>query len=230
MSLNPSTPYYQIREGPQGRPGKPGKQGDPGPRGYQGISGATGCTGPQGDSVIGPTGDKGDVGPQGEPSGFTGPTGQAGQVGSIGPTGEKGTDGLIQVYYQESSVYGIKWMSTRIEVTPRPLHHVGASIAYTPTLAGVWFLISGASIDKYIRDIHVHKILYQVVLTLQLSHAAKWVHAFSLGKELSIPIYSSNVDFISDTEIKITFDFDSLLAFDEYIYASAIYTICIQWY
>jgi hypothetical protein len=222
-SLTP-TLLYEIKEGPQGRQGKQGTRGDPGPRGYPGIQGPTGCPGTWG--PIGPTGCKGD---QGDNVGFTGSTGSSGIMGPTGARGERGLDGLIQTFYQSSSNYCLKWLPSVDLLTSLP-QRIPSIDQPNSLMMGSWLLLNSNGLDKMMLDLFVSRVQHRVEWVLQLSHPAKWVHVYSLGQAFSVPIHASNIIYESDIQIRVLFEFDSVDAYQEYMYSGAIYQINIQWY
>lgn len=208
--------YENIKEGPQGRPGDPGPPGPtgyPGPRGYKGNNGYQGSTGPIGHT--GPTGHMGPQGIQGENSGLTGPT------GAQGPPGIKGEKGDNLIIYNDLSIYVLKLMSEFDRITTLTPLDVNIAILH---------LQYTSLSDKYIKEIRASKQGFNIIFNINTLSPIKYIHMSSVGDNLSIPISYTNIEYLSEYQANITFSFDSLLAFDEYIYPGAKYDIYINWF
>jgi hypothetical protein len=247
--------YSSGREGPSGKPGEPGRQGPKGPtgprgeRGYgekgnegekgdkgdkgnQGIEGPLGQTGPTGD--IGPTGCKGDQGIQGEQGikgeqgEYGGPTGFTGQQGMTGPTGPAG-DNLIQTFYQDATLYHLKIMNEFNKITNSNLYITGNN-DYNGVDKGILQLQHTTNITKYINMVSATREGFKIKFIIETSLPIKFFSMTTMGNTYSIPITYTSIDYITDSKITLTFDFDSLDSLSEYMYPGAIYNLYIHWF
>lgn len=237
MSTSRCDRYVNFKEGPCGRQGDPGprgRKGSPGPRGYRGESGchgedgqcgATGLIGPTG--VTGPTGSLGPTGLRGEDTGFTGPT------GIMGPTGPAGTDGIRGdnlIIYNDLSIYALKLMQEFNYITLNTPLYITNSKSTHGINMGILHLQYSTPSEKYITAIHASKDGFNISFNIYANSAIKYLHMTSLGNVLSIPISYTNIEYISEYNAKITFNFDSMLSLDEYIYPGSIYTLHVNWF
>lgn len=204
MSHYVSEPVLQGRRGYRGERGYPGEIGPPGDTGNTGPTGDIGPTGPLG----GPKGDKGDPG----------------EPGLIGPTGPSGCH-LIQTFYASQSVYGLKIMpdfkDSILYIVPNSnMEGINVGILY----------LQWATDDKIINKIKVKMVKYSVHFILNTSHPIKLIYMTTPGQLLSVPIHCTSVDYLTETEVDINFNFDSAEAFNEYCYGGALYQLTIQWF
>lgn len=228
-----SNRYENFKEGPpgqQGEPGKKGRKGSPGPRGYKGENGKdgkegdTGHTGPTGQSIqgqTGPTGPQGIQGLQGENTGLTGPTGK----GVTGPTGPGGDHLII---YNDISIYTLKLMQDFNQITIHtPLSINGTSIEGINR--GILHLQYSPS-NKYISFLAASKEGFNISFRMNTNAPIKYLHMTSMGGTLSIPIHFTSINYITEQQVDIIFNFDSVLSLDEYIYPGALYHLHINWF
>lgn len=227
--------YQPIKQGPQGQPGNPGPpgaQGIQGLRGYngkdglQGDTGPTGPTGKTGEGYTGPTGSMGPQGLQGENSGFTGPTGEHGAQGLIGPTGPAGDNLII---YNDMSIYTLKLMPEFNRITINTPLYITNDQNVEHINKGILHLqYSGP--NKYVTAITASKEGFNINFILFTNAPIKYLNLTSMGGNLSIPISYTNITYLSSQQVQITFSFDSILAFDEYVFVGALYHLHINWF
>jgi len=250
-SVNPSI-YTSGKEGPPGMPGKPGnpgKRGPTGPRGQRGYGeqgrqgddgptgstgqkgepgeGLTGMPGPTGSGITGSTGPEGPIGPKGEYGGPTGPQG----VGIEGPTGPAGNH-LIQTFYQETTLYHLKIMSDFNKINNSNLYIMNSMNInnYEGIDKGVLQLQYTVNVNNYIQSIIASKEGFTIYFIINTTKSIKLFFMTTMGNIYSIPINYSSIEYITDTQIKVNFDFDSIDSLSEYMYPGAIYQIYIYWF
>ncbi len=213
-------PGPQGKEGKQGIRGYPGMNGHDGEKGETGAYGATGHTGPTGQGCTGPTGPQGE---KGDNSGYTGPVG----IGLTGPTGPKGIAGDHLIIYNDHSMYVLKLMPEFDQITVEtPLYHNNIE----GINKGILYLQYSSNTNKYVLNIKASKEQFNISFVIQTNASIKYIHMTSLGRELSIPISYTTIDYINDCYVKIYFSFDSTLSLNEYIYPGAIYNLYINWF
>jgi hypothetical protein len=232
---------YIFKEGPigkEGPPGKPGKnglngdkgdKGDRGERGYPGI-GEKGEQGEKGDT--GDNGEKGDIGPANGPTGDTGPTGPSGLNGDhglVGPTGAAGKD-IIHISYDDIAIYSVKLMKEYYKVSTNTKLYMANSNVFENINIGVLYCKYLSNNTKYITNILVSKTQFNLSFNITTSHPVKYIFMTSIGQALSVPISLSQVDMITEYNMIIKFDFDSQVAYAEYVFQGAVYDIHINWF
>lgn len=209
--------YSSSREGPEGRPGKPGPRGErgpPGERGYRGEPGKDGTTG-----SIGPTGEIGPIGPTGE----IGPTGPSG-----GPTGPTGMS-VLQIIYHDISIYGLKILDNFESLKEEKELCILNLNEFSGLNVGCLYLQYSNQTDKFINTIKVSKNELNIKFTFITSHPVQNIYMTTSGNNLSIPISSSYIEYISKYIIDIYFNFDSLVALNEYMTSGIVYNVHVQW-
>lgn len=227
-SVNPSL-YASSKEGPEGKPGKPGnpgKAGPTGPKGRRGERGEHGFPGEQG--PYGPTGYTGPTGIKGEKGDPNGPTGEIGPTGVTGSTGPAG-ENLIQTFYQEPTMYYLKIMNEFNKITESALY-MTTSPDQTGINQGIIHLQYTTHINKYIQKVIASRQIYKINFTIYTSAPIKLFYMTTQGGLLSIPISFSSINYITDSNVVISFDFDSIDSLSEYMYPGAVYQLYIQWF
>lgn len=222
--------YENFKEGPQGPKGEPGvkgRKGDQGLRGYRGHDGCTGYTGPTGNNGHGDTGPTGPVGPRGEDTGLTGPTGPVGPAGAVGVKGESGDHLII---YNDISMYSLKLMQDFNLITLNTPLYINHSTSIDGINRAILHLQYSGIGDKYISSITASKEGFNISFNIITNTAIRYLFMTSLGNTLSIPISYTAIDYITEYHAKITFNFDSNISLDEYIYPGAIYQLHINWF
>jgi len=232
-SVNPSI-YASSKEGPPGKPGPPGDKGnkgdkgDRGERGYgePGLNGDMGVTGPTGSVGQGVTGPTGERGMDGQNSGFTGPTGPHGPIGLTGPAGVN----LIQTFYQEPTMYQLKIMPEFNKIVESPMYITGQyDDLKTGINQGILQLQYTTQVDKYIQKIIASRVLYKITFMIYTSAPIKLFSMTTIGGLLSVPI-SSSIEYVTERQILVSFDFDSIDSLSEYMFPGALYQLYIHWY
>src|SRR5438445_911024 len=211
-----------FREGPIGRQGFPGEPGLRGPQGKRGYRGNDGHTGPTGHSETGPTGSVGPTGvdgPRGHDSGLTGPTGPD---GPMGPTGQTITYYTINDY----SIYKLKWMTLGSTLTSSPVYQINQQTNSGIDTA-VLYVQSFSNIDKYIVSMTVSQSDYQLIYHLSASQSVQRVNMTTSGDRLSVPICCTQVNYVTDRQVDVVFQFDGVESINEYVFISALYDLSI---
>lgn len=173
-------------------------------KGKRGYRGEPGIQGEKGD--IGPTGPQGEKGEKGEYMGPTGP------IGPMGPAG--GSD---------LSIYQIKWMSD--------FYHLTSTYTTINTFQIAHLLsLHHSNINKYIVSLAVKKEQFKITFKIITSLPFQCINMVTSGNPLSIPITYTHLNLMSENEVEVSFNFDSLIAYNEYIYVGSIYYIYINWF
>lgn len=222
-SVNPSI-YTSIKEGPPGKEGKPGPPGMPG-KGIRGEKGNPGAPGDKGDP--GPTGNTGPIGPTGQPGEKGEPNGPTGATGLIGPTGYTGPAGDNLIYYLEPTSYHLKIMNDFNKIDNNDLYISGNTddIKY-----GVLHLQYSSFTNKYIKKINASRELYKINFNILTSYPIKLFYMTTLGNPTSVPISYTSIKYVTDSNIIVSFDFDSIDSLSEYMYPGALYNLYIIWF
>lgn len=213
-----------IKEGPKGSSGEPGRPGNQGIQGIRGYKGATGPVGPTGQTGFGDTGPTGQIGPIGLNTGLTGPTGNIGPTGSVGPKG----DNLI--IYNDISIYVLKLMQDFNRITSKTPLYINNNTNIESINLGILTTLYFNSIDKHISTIQASKEGFNISFDILTTAPIKYLHMTSLGDNLSIPISYTNIIFINEYQVKINYNFDSILSLNEYIFPGAKYDLYINWF
>jgi hypothetical protein len=227
-------------QGPKGEPGEPGKRGekgDQGFRGFDGPDGPTGMTGPTGYTGYtgytgpigtGPTGSTGPQGPRGEQGEFGGPTGPTGLQGFTGPTGPM-SDHVISIIYNDFSLYKIKLMQDCRQITQNTELCLDLNLKNNINI-GIGYATFLTNAEKYINNINLSKDDYTLTFYISTSYPVKCLFMTTLGQHYSVPTSFSKIDMLSEYYVKLSFDFDSQEAFEEYVDLGIVYDLQICWF
>ncbi len=225
MYLSRSDRYESnIKKGPPGNPGEPGRPGSQGIQGPRGYQGSTGPYGPTGQTGLGDTGPTGHRGPQGENSGLTGPTGNIGPTGDIGPKGEN------LIIYNDMSIYVLKLMQDFNRINTNTALYINNSPNIDAINLGILSTLYSTPSNKYINNIQASKAGFDISFIIYTNSDIKYLYMTSLGGNLSIPISYTKIDYVTSKHVIITFNFDSIVSLDEYIYSGALYNLHINWF
>src|SRR4029078_229503 len=176
-----------------------------GKRGYRGEKGEKGDQGD--DGPTGPTGHKGEQGEKGDYQGSTGPNGYQGPPGS-------GND---------ISIYSIKLMPDFKLLNSTFVLLNGVHIAHCLNLLTT-------NLTKHIVQLFVKKEQYVITFKIVTSKPFNSINIVTNGNLLSIPITYTSINLIDECQVLISFNFDSLIAYNEYMFVGAIYQLYINWF
>ncbi len=172
-----------------------------GKRGYRGERGEKGETG---------QGDPGPTGPQGEKGDYQ---------GSTGPTGDQGPPGNGS----DISLYQIKMMPDYKLLNNAYVVLDGVFIAHL-------FNLFNTNLTKQIISASIKKDQFVLTFKIITSKPFLSIYLTTNGKPLSIPIHYTSINMMSEVEVLLCFNFDSLTAYNEYVFAGALYQLSINWF
>ena len=82
--------------------------------------------------------------------------------------------------------------------------------------------------DKYITFIKASKNEMTLTFYISTSLPMKYIVMTTSGQHYSIPIAASHTDMLSEYDVQVRFEFESLDAFQEYVDLGVIYDININ--